>query len=151
LYTDDSKIYRSIWTEDDQQQLQPVIDLVKKWSDEWLLKLTNIEDIVVLKHTLEKFGVYDHWDTHALYDNRNLWRSNIVLVATEMITLGDSGFFHNALLSFQILHLWGVPVDCAKILKISEKSESVCVPISAEEGPSWLESGMHLAGFDRPG
>jgi len=42
LYADDSKIYKSVRTEDDQQNLQSVIDIVKKWSDEWLLKL-NIE------------------------------------------------------------------------------------------------------------
>jgi len=42
LYADDSKIYKSIQTEDDKQNLQSVTDLVKKWSDEWLLNL-NIE------------------------------------------------------------------------------------------------------------
>jgi len=35
-----TQIYKSIQTKDDQQNLQSVIDLVKKWSDEWLLKLS---------------------------------------------------------------------------------------------------------------
>jgi len=41
LYADDSKMYKSIRTKDDQQNLQSVIDLVQKWSDKWLLKLNN--------------------------------------------------------------------------------------------------------------
>jgi len=53
LYADDLKIYKSIQTEDDQQKLQSVIDLVKKWPDEWLLKL-NTEKCKYVSYYLKK-------------------------------------------------------------------------------------------------
>jgi len=39
LYADDSKIYKVIRNESDQQKLQSVMNLIKDWSDEWLLRL----------------------------------------------------------------------------------------------------------------
>jgi len=42
LYADDSKIYKVIRNQSDQQKLQSVLNLIKKWSDEWLLRL-NID------------------------------------------------------------------------------------------------------------
>jgi len=38
LYADDSKIYKVINNNIDQQKLQSVMNLIKNWSDEWLLK-----------------------------------------------------------------------------------------------------------------
>ena len=42
LYADDAKIYKVINQMPDQFHLQAVVNLVKNWSDEWLLRL-NID------------------------------------------------------------------------------------------------------------
>ena len=39
LYADDSKIYEVIHNRRDERKLQSVMNLIKKWSDEWLLRL----------------------------------------------------------------------------------------------------------------
>jgi len=39
LYADDSKIYKVIQNQSDQQKLQSILNLMKNWSDEWLLRL----------------------------------------------------------------------------------------------------------------
>ena len=42
LYADDSKIYKVIRNQSDQQKLQTILNMIKHWSDEWLLRL-NID------------------------------------------------------------------------------------------------------------
>ena len=42
LYADDSKIYKVIRNQSDQQKLQTILNMIKSWSDEWLLRL-NID------------------------------------------------------------------------------------------------------------
>ena len=44
LYADDSKIYKVIRNQSDQQKLQTILNrpMIKNWSDEWLLRL-NID------------------------------------------------------------------------------------------------------------
>jgi len=37
LYADDSKLYKIIQDNHDQEKLQSVMNLIKTWSDEWLL------------------------------------------------------------------------------------------------------------------
>ena len=41
LYAYDSKIYKVINNNIDQQKLQSVMNLIKNWSDEWLLSLLD--------------------------------------------------------------------------------------------------------------
>ena len=38
MYADDTKIYQEIKEKHDQEILQKVLDSLKVWSDEWLLK-----------------------------------------------------------------------------------------------------------------
>jgi len=52
LYADDSKIYKVIRNESDQQKLQSVMNLVKNWSDEWILKL-NIDKCKTVSYCLK--------------------------------------------------------------------------------------------------
>jgi len=56
LYADDSKIYKVINNNIDQQNLQSVMNLIKNWSDEWLLRL-NIDKCksasYCLKHPID--------------------------------------------------------------------------------------------------
>jgi len=42
LYGDDSKIYKVVWNQIDEQKLQSILNLYKNWSGEWLLRL-NID------------------------------------------------------------------------------------------------------------
>ena len=35
LYADDSKIYKVIRNQSDQQKLQTILNMIKSWSDEW--------------------------------------------------------------------------------------------------------------------
>ena len=48
LYADDAKIYRSITCVEDSQCLQRVIDKVKQWCDEWLLRLLLLRTLYQL-------------------------------------------------------------------------------------------------------
>jgi len=54
LYADDSKIYKVIRNVSDQQKLQSVMNLVKNWSDEWLLEL-NTDKCKTVSYCLKDF------------------------------------------------------------------------------------------------
>ena len=47
LFADDTKIWNTIKTQSDSQSLQSDLDLLSKWSDEWLLKF-NIDKCPVM-------------------------------------------------------------------------------------------------------
>ena len=42
LFADDSKIYRTIKTSEDQEELQDDMNKLTKWSDVWLLEFRNV-------------------------------------------------------------------------------------------------------------
>jgi len=53
LYADDwKKIYKAIRNQSNQQQLQSVLNLIKKWSDEWLLRL-NIDKCKAVSYCIK--------------------------------------------------------------------------------------------------
>jgi len=68
LYADDSKIYKVINNNIDQQKLQSVMNLIKNWSDEWLLRL-NIDKCksasYCLKHPIDT--------QYHIMDNNNIF------------------------------------------------------------------------------
>ena len=47
LYADDSKIYKVIPNQSDQQKLQTILNMIKSWSDEWLLRLNIMINVNV--------------------------------------------------------------------------------------------------------
>ena len=51
LFADDTKIWNTIKTQSDSQSLQLDLDLLNKWSDEWLLKF-NTDKCHVMQCTL---------------------------------------------------------------------------------------------------
>ena len=53
LYADDAKIYKVINDISDQSGLQAVLNTVKTWSDEWLLRL-NIDKCKTVSYYLKK-------------------------------------------------------------------------------------------------
>ena len=65
LYADDAKIYKVINKMPDQFHLQAVVNLVKNWSDEWLLRL-NIDKCKTVSYHLK-----NQFDTqyHIVHDN----------------------------------------------------------------------------------
>ena len=70
LYADDSKIYKVIHNNSDEKKLQSVMNLVKNWSDEWLLRL-NIDKCksvsYSLKHTIDtQYHIMDRNQSHPL-------------------------------------------------------------------------------------
>jgi len=70
LYADDSKIYKLIHNRSDEKKLQSVMNLVKNWSDEWLLRL-NIDKCksvsYSIKHTIDtQYHIMDRNQSHPL-------------------------------------------------------------------------------------
>ena len=70
LYADDSKIYKVIHNRSDEKKLQSVMNLVKNWSDEWLLRL-NIDKCksvsYSIKHTIDtQYHIMDRNQSHPL-------------------------------------------------------------------------------------
>ena len=53
LYADDAKIYKVINQLPDQDELQGVVNTVKNWSDEWLLRL-NIDKCKTVSFYVKK-------------------------------------------------------------------------------------------------
>jgi len=52
LYADDPKIYKIIPDNHDQEKLQSVTNIIKTWSDEWLLRL-NIDKCKSVSYCLK--------------------------------------------------------------------------------------------------
>ena len=57
LYADDAKIYKVICQTSEQADLQAVVNTVKNWSDEWLLRL-NIDKCKMVSYYFEKSDLY---------------------------------------------------------------------------------------------
>ena len=53
LFADDTKIWNTIKTQSDSQSLQSDLDLLSKWSDEWLLRF-NIDKCHVIHILIKK-------------------------------------------------------------------------------------------------
>jgi len=65
LYADDAKIYKVIDQMSDQADLQAVVNTVKKWSDEWLLRL-NIDKCKTVSYYLKNPIATEY---HIIHDN----------------------------------------------------------------------------------
>ena len=52
LYADNSKLYKIIPDNHDQKKIQSVMNLIKSWSDEWLLRL-NIDQCKSVSYCLK--------------------------------------------------------------------------------------------------
>ena len=52
LYAGESKIYKVIRNQSDQQKLQTILNLIKNWFDEWLLRL-NIDKCKTVSYCIK--------------------------------------------------------------------------------------------------
>ena len=90
LYADDLNIYKVICNESGQQKLQSVLNLVKNWSDVWLLKL-NMDKCKTVSYCLK----------HVIDTHYHIMENNCLSPLEKVESMVDFGVHFDCNLTFR--------------------------------------------------
>ena len=90
LYADDAKIYRVINQISDQADLQAVVNTVKNWSDEWLLRLN-----------IDKCKTVSYYVKNPICTQYHITHENNTHILDKLDSVNDLGVIFDSNLSFR--------------------------------------------------
>jgi len=122
LYADDAKIYRVINQISDQADLQAVVNTVKNWSDEWLLRLNYIDECKTVSYYVK----------NPICTQCHITHENNTHILDKLDLVNDLGVIFDSNLSFRD-HISHKINKAYSILGIS-----VVTTIELSPPPRWL-------------